>query len=458
MKEIQVRLVYVENSSPLENSNVKRTCHVEKKNDTQTLYIQHEFGGKKNHALFAKAVNEILGGCLIQLAELTDLLSCVSPSQIPHVLDDHDIARDYEEENEELGELVPHVYHYLIIQYPFCNFEEGERVAYGVESMSGSGTDWTNEEETIKYRMARVLMRANPADTTAGKFDFKSEYKIDFGSNTDCKTVSVLNIYTYHKDESGNLIQNYGKDNIYTSTEECDITKALTMAKRLNDVSDRRKVVRRLILHWLHCKNDELSIKMTEFLESEVIRLKVLEKHVTNVCMSHWRSRGRRERSTFNNYLHFSSGSRVSFYSATYEYIEPDKAESKRWIKQAKADLHAAKTLLCKCHALVCFHSQQCVEKLLKGVLYAKCGIPRQQLQTHDIHGLASSVKRLKGAPEDSLGLCCKLASYYLPTRYPDNQPKPKVPAEEYDDREARIALDVAESVFLHLEEFVNQE
>ena len=131
MRQVKIHFVNVATNRALPNSSEERSCHVEKLDDSWILYIKHEFGGRKNQGVLAKAVNEIMDGCLKEVLELSDMLSCDSPSQIPVVLNDHNIAADYSEGSEQLGQLVPDVYHYLIIQNPLCVFEEGEHVAYG---------------------------------------------------------------------------------------------------------------------------------------------------------------------------------------------------------------------------------------------------------------------------------------------------------------------------------------
>ena len=133
MDQVQIHLVNVKTKKPLPQSNIDRMCHVEKQDDLWTLYIQHDFGGRKAHSMFAKLVNEIMDGCLLDISVLSDMLSCDSPSEIPGVLDDHNVAQDYDEEGEELGQSVPSVCHYLIIQNPLCDFKEGDRVVYGVD-------------------------------------------------------------------------------------------------------------------------------------------------------------------------------------------------------------------------------------------------------------------------------------------------------------------------------------
>ena len=131
MNQIQIHLVNVGKNKPLPNSEVNRTCYAEKHKNSWTLYVQHEFGGIKHLGIFAKTVNEVMDGCLKDTAELTDMLSCDLPSQIAGILNAHDVKIDHHEESELLGKPVPKVLHYLMNQYPLCNFEEGMRVAYG---------------------------------------------------------------------------------------------------------------------------------------------------------------------------------------------------------------------------------------------------------------------------------------------------------------------------------------
>ena len=315
------------------------------------------------------------------------------------------------------------------------------------------------------------MARANSTDKAAGEFDFNAEYKIDFGSKVPYKTVSVLDIYSYHQDDMGNLLSS---DEVETQvdvfTEKSKISRALIQAKKLSCLYQRRQVLRRLFLHWFRCKDLQVATKLTEFIESEVETMKILSIEETRHYTSYWRRRGRRERITFSSYAYWMSsyersesyygshgsygsyGIRYSFRQAL-EYVEPDLAEAERWIKQSKADLNVAKMLLDKSYSQVCYMSQQCVEKILKGVLYAKCGIPQRELRTHDIYRLQYSVQRLNGAPA-ATERGSEVGSYYLATRYPDNQPKYRVPAEEYSEEQAKEALDVAETVYTALEKF----
>ena len=453
MSRVQIHLVNVKTKTPILQSKVDRTCHVEKQDNSWTLYIQHEFGGRKNHAIFAKAVNDIMDGCLNEIGTLSDMLSCDSPSQIPGVLNDHDVAIDYNEESEQLGQAVPNVYHYLMIQNPLCDFEEGDRVAYGEDE--GGEEDWKEGEqveESTKYTLAKILGRDDPVDRDAAEFDFNARYRIDLGSKIEFKTVSVLDIYSYHQDDMGNPVSDDDVENkVNLVVEKRNILRALNLTKKLKSLSQRRKVLRRLFLYWFRCKDPDVAAGMTTFIESEVTRLEILRVEETRFYTSYWRSRGRRERNTYSSYSHWRS---FGDYYDAWEYVSPDKDEAKRWIKQSKADLNVAnKMLLDKSYSQVCFLSQQCVEKALKGALFAKCGIPRRVLHTHEIYRLVSSVSRLEGAP-NGLDRAYTIADYYLPTRYPDNQPKYRVPAEEYSEEHAKEALEAAETVYTALEKF----
>ena len=307
-------------------------------------------------------------------------------------------------------------------------------------------------EKLTNYTYAKVLARANEVDKNAGVFDFNAKYKIDFGSQNDYKTVSVLDIYSYREDEMGNPVADVPVEEVDVAVEKRKITKALTLAKKLSLLSERQKVLRRIFLHWLRCKNSSVADELTAFIESEVTRLDILRGQDTTNFTSYWRTFGYREKIIYNSYSHWRSFG--SHYNAS-EFVSPNKGEAKRWIAQSQADLDVATNMLIsKSYSQVCFMSQQCVEKVLKGVLYALCGIPRQELHTHEIHRLASSVGRLSGAPSE-VDRAGKVANYYLPTRYPDNQPFPKVPAEEYSENEAQEALAVAETVYKALKEFV---
>ena len=474
MSTIKIHLVDVKTQTPLEKSSFERTCYVVNEDDSWILYIQHEFGGKKTQAILSKAVNEIMDEYIEDMcvAGLTDMLSCDMPSQIPEVLNAHDISLDLPEEDEELGRAVPEVYHYLMQQNPLCKFDDGARVAYGVDQKEGEDCTEENEGENLtKYTLAKIISCVSQSDETGVEYDFSAEYVIDLGSKSKVETVSVLDLYKYHEDETGNIKIDEEDDAcglpVDVDGEKQTNRAALLVAWKL-PLTLRRKVIRRLYLHWLRRKNSEL----TDFLISEVKRMEG-EMDSTDgpagfFSISHrffrrWKRQGKQEERTYNNYNSSMSSSESSHFFHRFhevsDYANPEFAEASRWIKQSRAELKTAKLLRSRSHFQVCFLSEQVVEKCLKAALYAKCGLSRNQLNTHDVYRLGGMVQGLDGAPKDEVSRAVSVvANYYLPTRYPDRQPKYKVPAEEFSMKQAEEALKVAEEVLKSIEKFVDDE
>ena len=125
--------------------------------------------------------------------------------------------------------------------------------------------------------------------------------------------------------------------------------------------------------------------------------------------------------------------------------MKPDsKAEAGRWLKQAEHDLSDAEyTQAGHRYSLACFLCQQTAEKALKAFLYASGA---GQVLGHSVADLAEEcgkldtdfrALRLKAAPLDH---------YYVPTRYPNSLPG-GIPAEAFDENDARRALALAKEV-----------
>jgi len=90
-----------------------------------------------------------------------------------------------------------------------------------------------------------------------------------------------------------------------------------------------------------------------------------------------------------------------------------------RWLGFAQQDLQMAELALKEgIYNQVCFHSQQCVEKCLKGLLANQGKTPPRTHSIVDLLGLLSqdSLQELR----DELG---QMDIFYIPTRYPDALP-----------------------------------
>jgi HEPN domain-containing protein len=120
------------------------------------------------------------------------------------------------------------------------------------------------------------------------------------------------------------------------------------------------------------------------------------------------------------------------------------KAEGLRWLRQAGHDLGDAEYCLAgRRYSLACFLSQQAAEKALKAFLYARGA---EQVLGHSVADLASECAGLDDDFRVLKPKAAPLDHYYVPTRYPNSLPG-GIPAEAFDDTDARRALALAADV-----------
>ena len=122
--------------------------------------------------------------------------------------------------------------------------------------------------------------------------------------------------------------------------------------------------------------------------------------------------------------------------------------EVTRWLIFAREDLRIAELALGEgIYNQVCFHSQQCVEKVLKGFIIYKGQIHPQT------HKLADLLSYMLPSPFDDLkDEILILDRFYIPTRYPDALPgtlSESLPSE----KDAKESIEVARLVLQRGEE-----
>lgn len=120
---------------------------------------------------------------------------------------------------------------------------------------------------------------------------------------------------------------------------------------------------------------------------------------------------------------------------------------AERWLTFAREDLRMAE--LAMAEALwnqVCFHVQQCVEKILKAWLADSGETPPRTHRIIDLVELLGDA-RLVGLIDDVRAL----DRFYIPTRYPDALPG-ALPEGLPGENEAREALDLARQVMARVE------
>ena len=117
--------------------------------------------------------------------------------------------------------------------------------------------------------------------------------------------------------------------------------------------------------------------------------------------------------------------------------------ELDHWLARAEDDLRFAEVgLREQFFAQVCFLSQQCIEKCLKGALVA---LDRSYPKSHNLRALRKLVPELALDPwRMAIDI---IDGYYVPLRYPDALPGMKSSGPP-NESEAKEALTTAQEIF----------
>ena len=121
------------------------------------------------------------------------------------------------------------------------------------------------------------------------------------------------------------------------------------------------------------------------------------------------------------------------------------------WFDYALDDFKAIKVLLNEeVYRLVCFHGQQFVEKVLKGLLFQQ-GIDPPR--THDLGFLYHKLDQLNAPLRIEVAELEFLSDIYVEFRYPPDIGF--LPHGEPTEEDARKALEIAGSVFAQVEKLI---
>ena len=335
-----------------------------------------------------------------------------------------------------------------------------------------------NKEEKVKqsFIFAKVITRVD--DATDKTNPYLKQYKIDVGEE-EFLQVGVLDLYKFvhpfHPSNTAEIIQDEKQSK--NEKEETDdiierLRKELKEIFNLPDV-ERKTATRRLYLHWHPDRNPENTRQatiVTQFIESEIRRLNESNSEVLD--FGSWSCVARKQRQSFENFHRHNTtchSTRKTFDGSSFfdfsrqlhrtGYLDPDAKEARRWIKQTREDLRAAEHCLLADPPLfymTCFQSHQVIEKALKAALYSYCGLADEQLKTHDLLLLANEVQQIVPRGHiDVYHLAAKARNFYIPTRYPNQQPAPNVPAEMYGNFDATTALEAAKTILLEMQRFI---
>lgn len=116
-----------------------------------------------------------------------------------------------------------------------------------------------------------------------------------------------------------------------------------------------------------------------------------------------------------------------------------------KWLKQAEADLKAAKDSLDDGnYEWSCFQSQQSGEKALKAYLYEK---GYTSIMTHMLKELVKECSKLDESFNAVMKDARNLDMFYIPTRYPNGLGGDLAPTEFYEKEDAEKCISSAELI-----------
>lgn len=130
-------------------------------------------------------------------------------------------------------------------------------------------------------------------------------------------------------------------------------------------------------------------------------------------------------------------------------------SESERWLELANEDLVMAEYALSRrIFRQTCFHSQQAVEKALKGLLDARLGT---HPKSHSLEQLLLYHPRIHNELRKWQTQCRSLDLFYIPTRYADALPG-LLPTGEPVQTDAEAALRDAKAMVAEIREKIGGE
>ncbi len=126
-----------------------------------------------------------------------------------------------------------------------------------------------------------------------------------------------------------------------------------------------------------------------------------------------------------------------------------------KWLRQAEADLKAAKdSLKDENYEWSCFQSQQSGEKALKSCLYEK---GYTSIITHSLKELLRECSKLDKAFNTLSKDARNLDMFYIPTRYPNGLGGDLAPTEFYEKEDANKCIGSAESILSIAKSFLTK-
>ena len=360
----------------ISDSDERNVLFLKANDDCFDIYFSKSISPDMEHSIYSIIASRLLNSKLLNgtLNEkdsiiLLPVLFETPLDEIQKMLDQRGISRDASSSSfldhgrtPQPGDLVP-LELYCLLNNDFVDFHEGEFVALQV----GDDDDEPSFVCAIIRRCGdnpNVIQRLYGVQTTPDeskllnlrvfdlyRFDRSYEHLAVDTESFVCETEA------YSLQDFDGIIED-----IRQLLESCDDVPA----------EQKEKVIRRLYLKWHPDRHPEktkkLATKVFQFLQD------LLKGHNHRTNFQKWNMRAERELGYYTNYCrnfqrYPCSGSRQGssggyYFPSTFEDKNPQPAEAKRWLRQAKYDL-AASMYETNSHEWICFIAHQVRRMLL---------------------------------------------------------------------------------------------
>ncbi|XP_047484066.1 sacsin-like [Penaeus chinensis] len=400
---------------------------------------------------------------------LAILMSLEEPSEIHQVLDRKGIKAYLYSNAEDIVRMYKSdVGSYLDVDFihllnnELCRFHEGELVCMK-KYIYGELLDPEEEDIFIIVQIKRqVTSFDNP---------IHDEYEVNTGSESEpLKTVKAYMLYKFIR-KTTTCRDVVLRDSVPEEDDEDAIMKSVRIQMieiwKVEDLRNRKQLLRRLMLKWHPDKNPEkveLATRVMQYIQSLLSRLERGEIISENESHNNF---PRSQPSSFYEDIFRSppsyyreprsSSSGRSFYSnfrgpspSSYRNQEkmrmPDKPEARKWLKQAKHDLEEAERRRDGSDCWITYMCHQAAEKVLKAALYLEDRDTAQSYQSgSECHSLTAVARHLSCSNTSSLATDMQFhVGHHTNLRYPTSLGSP---CDRYTKHDAEFMLEKAASL-----------
>ncbi|XP_063599012.1 sacsin-like [Penaeus indicus] len=401
---------------------------------------------------------------------LAVLLSLEEPSEIHEVLDRQGIRESlYSNAKDTVHMYNFNVGSYLDVDFihllnnELCCFHERELVCMK-KYIYGELLD-PEEEEGI-FIIVQVKRQVTSFDNP-----IHDEYEVKTGSESEpLKTVKAYMLYKFIR-KATTCRDVVPRDSVPEEDDEDAIMRSVRIQMieiwKVEDLSSRKHLLRRLMLKWHPDKNPEkveLATLVMQYIQSLLSRLERGEiisendshntfprSHPSSFYEDIFRSppsyyrEPRRSRSD-RTFFSYSTGPSPSAHRNQERMRMPDKPEARKWLKQAKHDLEEAERRRDGSSCWITYMCHQAAEKVLKAALYLEDRDTAQSYQSgSECHSLTAVARHLSCSNTSSLAddMQCHIG-HHTKMRYPTSL---RAPCDHYTKRDAEFMLEKAASL-----------